>query len=351
MSLLAVPAARRRLIAELQDVDRLILLGDVLALRDGPALTVLDAGRALLEELAQALKGRQIVIVPGNHDHQLAAPLLERGRLDGDGDRLAVERPLEPGASGLLDWIGAALTGVEVVVAYPGLWVRPDVYAMHGHYLDCHMTVPRLECLLASVMQTVTGEPPETGAVPRDYEATLAPIYAFGHALAQSASRRDRRRSLGASLWRRLQVHGLEQVSAAGGRGSTLVAGALAAGAVGTLNRSGVGAFRADLSPGELGRAGVRAMGEVVRRLGVRADYVLFGHTHRPGPLEGEPSWTLPGGACLVNAGSWVYTPALVGDAGEQGPHWPGTCVVVRDSGPPELRRILSAATPSAGAS
>jgi hypothetical protein len=347
MSLLAVPAARRRLIAELADVDRLVLLGDVLALRDGPALNVLEAARPLLEELAEALEGRQVVIVPGNHDHQLAVPLLERRRLDEDGDDLAVEWVVEPGASGLLDWIVAALRGVEVVVAYPGVWIRPDVYATHGHYLDCHMTVPRVECVLAGLMKAVTGGPPESGALPQDYEATVAPIYAFAYAAAQSAAGRDEGQSFGAGLWRRLKAHGHEHVRGATGRASTLVGGALAVAAVAALNRSGFGAFRADLSPAELGRAGVRAMVEVVRRLDVEANHVLFGHTHRPGPLDGEVPWALPGGASLVNTGSWVYSPALVGDAGERGPYSPGTCAVVHDNGPPELRRVLGGVSPS----
>ena len=38
----------------------------------------------------------------------------------------------------LADWAAPA----RVRVAYPGLWVRPDVYATHGHYLDCHLTMP-----------------------------------------------------------------------------------------------------------------------------------------------------------------------------------------------------------------
>ena len=37
-------------------------------------------------------------------------------------------------------------------VAYPGLRLRPDVYATHGHYLDLPLTVPRIESVVASAM-------------------------------------------------------------------------------------------------------------------------------------------------------------------------------------------------------
>ena len=75
------------------------------------------------------------------------------------------------------------------------------------------------------------------------------------------------------------------------------------------MNRLGLGPFGADISAHELRRAGLRAMGEVVSRLGVQdARHVIFGHTHRAGPLPGESEgWWLPGGARLTNTGSWIY--------------------------------------------
>ena len=70
------------------------------------------------------------------------------------------------------------MPGVEVRLAYPGLWLRPGVYATHGHYLDLDLTVPRLESIAASAM----GRSPAAGAKcgsAADYEAVLGPIYAF----------------------------------------------------------------------------------------------------------------------------------------------------------------------------
>ena len=43
-------------------------------------------------------------------------------------------------------------------VAYPGVFLRPDVYAMHGHYADRHTTVPMFERLAVGAMARVVGE-------------------------------------------------------------------------------------------------------------------------------------------------------------------------------------------------
>ena len=76
--------------------------------------------------------------------------------------------------------------------------------------------------------------------------------------------------------------------------------------AIRVLNMMGVGPVGADLSPGELRRAGLRAMHETCRRLGVGADWVLFGHTHRAGPLDGDAAaeWA-PGGRSAPRALAW----------------------------------------------
>jgi hypothetical protein len=84
-------------------------------------------------------------------------------------------------------------------------------------------------------------------------------------------------------------------------------------------------------------------MGEVSERLGLRDAYVIFGHTHRAGPLPDDQGqeWRGRGGARLVNAGSWTYAPVFLTSSPGESPYWPGTCVVVEDSGPPVLRRLL----------
>ena len=70
--------------------------------------------------------------------------------------------------------VGEVLAGgmpeTEVTVAYPGLWLRRDLYVTHGHYLDVHLTVPRIESIAASAMARFTGRRDSCESV-ADYEA------------------------------------------------------------------------------------------------------------------------------------------------------------------------------------
>ena len=54
------------------------------------------------------------------------------------------------------------------------------------------------------------------------------------------------------------------------------------------------------------------------------AAHVIFGHTHRPGPLPGDEQaeWTTLSGTRLWNTGSWLYEGALI--TGRDSPYLPG---------------------------
>ena len=107
--------------------------------------------------------------------------------------------------------------------------------------------------------------------------------------------------------------------------------------AVRALNAAGLGPLRSELSIGELRRSGLRAIGEVVERLQIEAEHVIFGHTHRAGPLAGdEPAeWLTPNGVRLHNTGSWSYSETFSRDPSS--PYWPGMTILVEDGGPPRL--------------
>ena len=328
---------RERLLAAVEGADHLVVLGDVLELRQGPVAGVLELAKPLFQALGAALDGRRMTIVPGNHDYQLAEPWLARGRLDGVDPALEADWPVEPGDD-LPGRLAAWMPGVELRLAYPGFRPRPDVYVTHGHYLDVHLTVPRIETLAASAVARVTGRA-RGGARVADYEAVLAPLYALLYELGQGASSRSLRRSgrLSRRVWDRVN----------GSRGNRL-AGLLLGrvtipGAVAAMNRAGLGPFSAEPTGAELRRAGLRAMREVVGGLGVRADHVIFGHTHRTGPLPGDDlgEWTLPGGGRLWNSGSWLHEPTLMRGATGVSPYAPGTVIRIPDEGPPELENAL----------
>jgi hypothetical protein len=239
--------------------------------------------------------------------------------------------------------------------AFPGLWLRPDVYAMHGHYLDCHLTIPTMERLGIGMTARALRRPTEAFSTVDDYEAVTAPVFAWVDAVARQAP-------TGATLngqstvrvWRALAGDrrgdtptGAPSGAQAGGRAwGDLRLRALAGAfpfAIAALNRAGLGSFNADISTDELRRAGLRAIGEVAARLGLGDAHVIFGHTHRAGPLPGDSDaeWRGPGGARLLNAGCWTYDSYFVTGKPGESPYWPGGSVLVEDEGPPVLRRLL----------
>ena len=199
---------REALVEAVSGADRVVLLGDVIELRERPLADSLEVARPVFEQLGRALAGRPVVLVPGNHDHALAEPWLARLRLDARGLPTETEWPVQPeeGAAGR---IAAWMPDVELSLAYPGLHLRDDVYATHGHYLDLHLTIPRLESIAASAMARMTGRGKSSQSA-ADYEAILAPLYAFYAGLAQGASPASLSRggTLSREVWRRASGNG-----------------------------------------------------------------------------------------------------------------------------------------------
>ena len=178
---------RERMLAALAEADRVVLLGDLLELREAAAAAVLEVAEPFLRGLGETCSGKPVVIVPGNHDHALIAPALEDARLR-SGAPLAVEAEFDPATGALPRAVADLLDGADVTLAYPGIRLREDVYATHGHYLDVHLTVPRLECVFASAVGRLAGTGRDDFGSPDDYEASLSPLYALAHSLVQ---RRD----------------------------------------------------------------------------------------------------------------------------------------------------------------
>jgi len=348
IDLLRRPELREVLWAEIQGADEVVLLGDAVELRDRPLAEALELARPFFDELGSAIGAGSVVVVPGNHDHHLLDDWLERRGLEGAGP-LGLEQRV-PVQSGPLAQLIAGMGETPIELAYPGAWLRPGVYATHGHYLDRHLTVPTFERLAVAAVERVLGGPRGISEEPGspgdsgsasvdDYERTLAPVYAFLFALAQAGSTGGRLGGANPSarVW---QALGGGYGRAAKLRGWLLGTVALP-GAVGVANRLGLGPVRSDLSPGTITRAGLEAIEEVTRRLGIDADHLIFGHTHRRGPMRAETGWRIPEGTHLWNTGSWVYATGLVGRTAADSPYWPGTVAVLEDDGPPELHHLL----------
>ena len=335
LDLLRREAPREALFAALDGVERLILLGDVVEMREGPLAPALATSQAFFEALRGVLDGRPVLLVPGNHDHPFLDTWLRRRRTGGAAPLGVEERiaPSEasPAAARVEEWLGGNLE-----LAYPGAWIADGVYATHGHYLDVHNTVPALETLAARATQRVLRR---RGRLPDGvdgYEAVLGPVYALLHELVQHVPGHA---SAGAGpsqrAYRVLTGEGPRPLS------HRFLGGVAFPAFVAAVNRLGLGPVSPDLSGPELRRAALRAMGEVARRLVPDARHVIFGHTHRFGPLPADElaEWTAPGGTRLHNSGSWIFEQTFLGAADDGHPYWPGGAI--RVDGKLEQLRLL----------
>jgi hypothetical protein len=333
------PAVLDSLLEALGPADRIVVLGDALELRERPLAGLLEFVRPMVERLAEATAGTRLTFFAGNHDHALAEPWLAEARLAGRSlgaeNEWLVEGSERHGPAGM---IASWMPNTEVTLAYPGLWLRPDVYATHGHYLDVHLTVPRLESIAASAMARLTGRGTDC-ADADDFEAVLAPLYGFYAGLAQGASTTalERGSRMSRNVWSRATGNG--------SAGRVLLGRVTIPAAVAALNRLRIGPFSPTLTGEELRRAGLLAMGRVAETLAPTAEHVLFGHTHRAGPLPGddEAEWTTLSGGRLWNTGTWYHERAFVSAGDERNPYWPGTVLWLEPEQPPRIENALRA--------
>jgi UDP-2,3-diacylglucosamine pyrophosphatase LpxH len=88
--------------------------------------------------------------------------------------------------------------------------------------------------------------------------------------------------------------------------------------------------------------AAIPAMARVVARLRIDADWVLFGHVHRRGPVGDEP-WpsASAAGVRFLNTGAWMYEPLLVGRGAPPHPYWPGGAVLLDGAEAPRSLGLL----------
>jgi hypothetical protein len=335
VDLLRRPEVRAPLLAALAGIDRLVLLGDVVELREAPHREAAAVAAPVLAELGRALGPvGELVLVAGNHDHGLVAGWID-GRLQSEPSGfLGLETWIEPGAAGpLAARLAAAAAPARVRIAYPGLWLREDVYALHGHYADLHSAVPTFERLAAGAMARWVVRLPEQGARPDDYEAALAPLYAWLHQLTQRSGHALPGAGAGASAraWSALAGDGRR------GRLRTAALGLGFRAGVAGLNAAGVGPVSADLSAGGLRRGNLEGIREALRRLDIGAPHVVWGHSHRSGPWPGDDpaEWRTAAGGRILNAGSWVRERLGPAEA-----YRPGTAVLVEGTAPPRLVRL-----------
>ena len=307
------------LLAALEGVDRLVLLGDVVELLEHRGAQAMEVAEPVLRAIGAGLpRGAEVIVVPGNHDGELVAPWL---RTHGISAAVDAELPRDATAllAGVTSWLGPA----DVRVRYPGVWLSDRVWATHGHYLDRHL----LPETAFGVARGLLGRLPHDGAAPVDYERAGGPSLTRFEALL--------------TRWLPRPLAGLVDDLAELLRAATMP----------RASRVPRGALARSLSPltsrllgAQMRRASIPALGHVSHRLGVEADWVLFGHVHRCGPLAGDDpaDWLGPAGTPrIVNSGSWVYEPLLVHHASPPHPYWPGGAIVLDDGQDPRAVGLL----------
>jgi Calcineurin-like phosphoesterase len=315
---LTKPEPQRRLLEALEEIERLVLLGDVVELLEQRAERAMSVAEPILRLIGSTLGvGREVIFVPGNHDRALVAEWIRRvgGGLAPDS---GVPFDATPGLARVVSWLAPA----RVRVHYPGVWLAPGVWATHGHYLDRHL----LPEAAFGVTRGLLGRVPRPGAVPIDYELAGGPSLTRLEALAIKALPRP--------------LAALAEDVAELIRASTMPLGPR------RLLRPGMARLTARVLGAQMRLASLPALSHVVGRLGVDAEWVLFGHVHRLGPLPGdlETRWRrAQGRPQLLNTGSWVYEPLLVHNALPPHPYWPGGAVIMENDRAPRAIGLLDA--------
>jgi hypothetical protein len=271
----------------------------------------------VLREIGAVMgRGRDVVYVPGNHDHRVVAPFLRRLRADDKPLRPShrVPRASSPALEALTGWLGPS----RVEVRYPGVWLAEGVWAHHGHYVDRELLPKQVD---GPARLRFKALPDRMRA--EDYERAAGPNLAAAQAALQTE---------------------LPTLPAAA---LELAAGAFREAAVRATPLLGA-SLRDRLAPlgaGFLGwqfrTRGLPAMVAVARRLGVRAEHLVFGHLHLGGPRLEDEWRPVPGGPALVNTGCWVHEPLLLGGVDPPHDYWPGGAVLVEDGSPPRPLRLL----------
>jgi predicted phosphodiesterase len=309
------PVALDALLDALDGVERLVLLGDVIELLEGRPEQAMRAAEPVLRAVGARLgSSAEVVLVPGNHDRALVRPWLSArdGTLPIDA---AIPLDATPALARVTSWLGPA----RVRVHYPGVWLSERVWATHGHYLDRHL----LPEAAYGIARGALGRLPRDGATPEDYERAGGPSFTRLEAFL--------------TRWLPRPLAALSDDIAEVVRAMTMPG----------IPRLLLGRRFSPLNVMLLGlqmrRASIPALARVVHRLGADADWVLFGHVHRCGPLAADDPqrWRGPGGTPrIVNTGSWVYEPLLVHHVTPPHPYWPGGAARL-GGGEPEVVGLL----------
>ena len=310
------PGAQDALLAALDGVQRLVLLGDVVELQENRPRRMAQVAEPVLRAVGARLgPDREVIWVPGNHDAELIRPWLRT-----HGAPRTLDAGIPPTATPLLARAVSWLAPASVRIHYPGVWLSEGVWATHGHDLDRHLVPDSAYGVARGCLR----RPARDRAAPGDYERPRRPSLTRAEALL--------------TPWLPRPLAALAED----------VAEYLRAASTPTVPRAlrthRIAPLTSRLLGLQMQRASIPAIARVADRLGVDADWVLFGHVHRRGPLPGDDPelWqATEGRPRFANTGSWVYEQLLLHRASPPHPYWPGGAIVLEDGADPRTIGLL----------
>ena len=310
------PAALEALLDALDGVERLVLLGDIVELLGGQAVEAMAAAEPVLRAVGARLgSGREAILVPGNHDAALV-----RSWARAQGVSLAVDARVPVDATPLLarvtSWLAPASVRVTTrasgsrsgcgrptaTISIVTCCRRSPTASPAGCSVACRVTAPR---------RPTTNRPGDLrshGLRPCSPTVCRARSPCCGTTWSSSSAPRRCRASRGAC-------------SHTASRPSPRCC---------SERRRDARVFP---------RSGASSIGSVSD-----AEWVIFGHVHRCGPLAGDDPrrWRGPGGRPqLANTGSWVHEPLLLHRASPPHPYWPGGAILLQEGRNPKAIGLL----------
>jgi hypothetical protein len=174
--LLSHPFALERLAPHLDDIDELILLGDLFDFLFSNVEHAVAQAQGFLDLVAERLRGKRVVFLAGNHDHHTMVRELE------ESVRLRIADGVDAETAGRQaredDWLRRYLErrmpGVEVEIAYPTYWVG-----------RVHMEGSLSNRMLTRTIWKVAGGRPADRLTIEDYESVIVPLTEMLYAVAQ----------------------------------------------------------------------------------------------------------------------------------------------------------------------
>jgi UDP-2,3-diacylglucosamine pyrophosphatase LpxH len=342
--------ALEALAPHLDEIDELILLGDLFDFLFSSVDNAIAQAEPFFDLLEDRLQGKRLVFLAGNHDHHIMVrelrTLVELSVATGEMGMELGDTYCNEHRSFFQRFLDRRLPGIESHMVYPA-YVVGDVLLFHGHYLDAHVRNSLPDRLLNRSIWTFAGGRPVDQLTVEDYESVIVPLTEFLFTIAQMPKGTAAQMSFQTELQRIGRLLALTGgVRRLGGEVFRLLRDGRA-----RVPMRSHDVLAQPCDPGSHQSVALRAYTQVVRNLGWdrRFDKLVFAHTHQP---LCDVRWRNPDGRTIRfwNTGSWIYEPSLGSvkayrDYLERA--WPGTAILIdTDDSEPQLIHMLAEHNP-----